>query len=290
MGSEGSFRVEDDVETAALHALATWCRRSVHIAHKQRRAGDLRTATKRDSYDLVTAADRAIERYLRRAIRRRFPDHAVAGEEFGLPEPGWRWLWVIDPIDGTYNFATGLSASGTSIGLMRDGQVRLGAIADLGTGEILAGRVGDGLRRLAAEDRWEAVEAGRAGSARLFLEFGAERLDDWLLEGFRDLVRQRETVPRLIGSAAVALAAVARNGGCFVGVGLNAWDVVGGVGLAEAAGLSVTWWHDAFPGLHVLVADEPTQRQLEPTVAGLVATWRQLGPAGRSASEGSGAA
>lgn len=245
------------------------------MARAQRREGELGTTAKSGPFDLVTAADRAIERYLRNAIARRFPGHAIAGEEYGSPATLSPWLWVLDPIDGTFNFATGLPAAGTSIGLMHEGKVRVGGVADLYTGEVAVGRVGEGAWHVTADGTRRHLGSGRAGAPRLFLECGVERLDDWLLDGFREMAAVSETVPRLIGSAAVALAAVAREGGCFVGVGLSAWDVVGGAGLAEASGLSVTWWHEAFPGVHVLVADAPTRARLEPMVARLAARWRR---------------
>jgi myo-inositol-1(or 4)-monophosphatase len=229
---------------------------------------------KGDPYDLVTRADRDIEAYLRRAIGRRFPGHSVGGEELGLRALDSPWLWLVDPVDGTFNFATGLTASGTSIGLLHAGRVRVGAVGDLATGLILGGRAGEPLQRLAGSMGWVPVSPGRMGQARLFLEFGAERLEEWMLRGLAALALRRETVPRMIGSASVALAAVALNGGCFVGVGLRAWDVAGGVALAEAAGNSVRWWHDTFPGVHVLVGERHALDDLEPTVEGLVARWR----------------
>ena len=78
----------------------------------------------------VTQADREIESVLRERIERRFPEHAILGEEFG--SSGKRGsdqpLWVLDPIDGTKNFITGKPIFGTLIGLCLNGLPYIGAI------------------------------------------------------------------------------------------------------------------------------------------------------------------
>jgi histidinol phosphatase-like enzyme (inositol monophosphatase family) len=73
-------------------------------------------------YDPVTVADRAIETLVRDAIHARFPDHRVIGEEHGTSGPADAAAeWVIDPIDGTKAFVTGVPAWGLLVGLVVDG-------------------------------------------------------------------------------------------------------------------------------------------------------------------------
>ena len=72
-------------------------------------------------FDPVTAADRAGEAAIRELIRARFPDHGVIGEEFGTERPDATHVWVLDPIDGTRSFLSGMPIWGTLIGLLRDG-------------------------------------------------------------------------------------------------------------------------------------------------------------------------
>jgi len=72
-------------------------------------------------FDPVTAADRAGEAAIRELIRARFPDHGVIGEEFGTERPDASHVWVLDPIDGTRSFLSGMPIWGTLIGLLRDG-------------------------------------------------------------------------------------------------------------------------------------------------------------------------
>ena len=72
-------------------------------------------------FDPVTAADRAAESAMRALIRRTFPEHGIIGEEFGEEKPGAEFVWVLDPIDGTKSFISGMPAWGTLIALMRSG-------------------------------------------------------------------------------------------------------------------------------------------------------------------------
>ena len=76
----------------------------------------------------VTVADRTVEEMLRTAIRERFPDHGLLGEEYGVEELDRRHVWVIDPIDGTKSFVTGLPLFGTLIALLEDRRPVIGAI------------------------------------------------------------------------------------------------------------------------------------------------------------------
>jgi myo-inositol-1(or 4)-monophosphatase len=74
------------------------------------------------SFDPVTAADHAAESAMRALIRRTFPDHGIIGEEFGQERAEAEYVWVLDPIDGTKSFISGMPAWGTLIALMRSGQ------------------------------------------------------------------------------------------------------------------------------------------------------------------------
>lgn len=78
------------------------------------------------SFDPVTPADRAVERSIRERIAARYPDHGIVGEEFGERVGGSAWSWIIDPIDGTRAFMTGLPAWGCLLGILRDGEPAAG--------------------------------------------------------------------------------------------------------------------------------------------------------------------
>ncbi|MEQ8587232.1 MAG: inositol monophosphatase family protein [Thalassobaculaceae bacterium] len=76
----------------------------------------------------VTVADRTVEKTLRALIEERFPEHGIAGEEFGPKNLDAKYVWSLDPIDGTKAFITGRPTFGTLIGLLRNGVPVLGVI------------------------------------------------------------------------------------------------------------------------------------------------------------------
>jgi histidinol-phosphatase len=91
------------------------------------------------SFDPVTAADRAAEMAMRTLIRRTFPDHGVIGEEYGKERPDTEYVWVLDPIDGTKSFISGMPAWGTLIALLRSGEPVFGMMNQPFTRERFSG-------------------------------------------------------------------------------------------------------------------------------------------------------
>jgi myo-inositol-1(or 4)-monophosphatase len=94
-------------------------------------------------FDPVTEADRGAEAAMRRLIGQTFPAHGVIGEEYGRDRPEVEYVWVLDPIDGTKSFVSGLPTWGTLIGLMHRGQPVYGMMAQPFTRERF---YGDGKR------------------------------------------------------------------------------------------------------------------------------------------------
>ena len=76
----------------------------------------------------VTVADRQTEHYLRSTIRRKYPQHGILGEEGGETNPGARWRWVLDPIDGTLAFIHGVPLYTILVALEFAGESKLGVI------------------------------------------------------------------------------------------------------------------------------------------------------------------
>ncbi len=110
--------------------------RAVHLVYRagqmalERFWRPLRVEYKQENrMDPVTEADRGIEAFLRSAIAREFPEHAILGEEGTELEVAQReFLWVLDPVDGTTNFVNGLPIFACSAGLLRRGEPVVGAI------------------------------------------------------------------------------------------------------------------------------------------------------------------
>jgi inositol-phosphate phosphatase / L-galactose 1-phosphate phosphatase / histidinol-phosphatase len=99
-----------------------------------------------DKADLspVTAADRGAEAAMRRLIAARFPDHGIIGEEFGREREDAEFVWVLDPIDGTKAFISGLPVFGTLIALAQNGRPIVGIIDQPISGERWVGAAGHG--------------------------------------------------------------------------------------------------------------------------------------------------
>jgi histidinol phosphatase-like enzyme (inositol monophosphatase family) len=87
-------------------------------------------------FDPVTEADREAERAIKTLILNEFPDHGILGEEHGIENAGSSHVWVIDPIDGTRAFISGLPVWGTLVGLTIDGDAVAGLMSQPFTGEL----------------------------------------------------------------------------------------------------------------------------------------------------------
>ena len=114
-----------------LPAVHEICRRAADVALKARE--NLKRELKPDG-SIVTNADRAVEEFLRGELTAVVPGSTVWGEELGYAEEGAGGLWVVDPVDGTSNFAFGSPLWGISVGFLKGDTIELGAIVlpDLG--------------------------------------------------------------------------------------------------------------------------------------------------------------
>jgi histidinol phosphatase-like enzyme (inositol monophosphatase family) len=90
----------------------------------------------------VTIADRETEDALRRSIQSRFPAHGIYGEEFGRTQSDSELTWIIDPIDGTKSFISGMPLFGLLLGVLRDGAPEVGIMRMPALGECYAALAG----------------------------------------------------------------------------------------------------------------------------------------------------
>lgn len=110
-----------------------------------RNFGDLSHSVKsNDRNQVLTATDMEVGRFLTRAIKRAYPDHNIIDEELGCLDVGSRWTWVVDPIDGTSNFAAGLPQYGIMLGLLDGATAVAGGIALPAFAEVYVAAKGDG--------------------------------------------------------------------------------------------------------------------------------------------------
>lgn len=200
------------------------------------RFGRDQVVRRKGARDLVTEADEASERLILDAIRAAYPDDGVLAEESGashatdLPAR----VWVIDPLDGTVNYASGLPVFAVSIALVVDGRPTIGVVRDPILGESFAGGLGlpstlDGRRlptpdKAALSDCVVSISLPRRGTR------GRRGFDDRSVRANLDF-----------GSAALELAWVAAGRlDAFVHGGLSVWDVAAAGLIAEGTGAVVT--------------------------------------------------
>ena len=96
-------------------------------------------------YSPVTKADRGAEEVIRVLINKNYPDHGIIGEEFGNEKTDAEYVWVLDPIDGTKAFITGMPTFGTLIALMRNGKAVVGAMNQPYVGDRFIGVPGQAM-------------------------------------------------------------------------------------------------------------------------------------------------
>ena len=119
----------DELATVSGEAILPYFRTSLSVEDKSRGG----------AFDPVTAADRAAESAMRVMISANFPDHGIIGEEFGAERPDADYVWVLDPIDGTKSFISGMPAWGTLIALTHQGAPVLGLVHQPFIGERFSG-------------------------------------------------------------------------------------------------------------------------------------------------------
>jgi len=190
--------------------------------------------------NLVTEADHASEKAIFDTIRESFPDHFILSEEAGEIIMDSEYKWIIDPIDGTINFAHGIPICCVSIGIEHKGEMIMGAVYNPFLKEFFFAEKGGGA--YLNEEKIHVSKQNEVIKACLVTGFPYTYIDmpNGPLECFERFIRKGIPVRRL-GSAAMDLCWVAA--GRFDGFyehKLNAWDSAAGFLIVEEAGGRVT--------------------------------------------------
>jgi myo-inositol-1(or 4)-monophosphatase len=222
-----------------LLSLATAIAREAGALALAMREGIETESTKSSPTDVVTAADRAVERLVVERLRAARPDDGLLGEE-GAETPGTTgWRWVIDPIDGTVNYLYGIPQWATSIGVEHGGQTVVGVIYDASKDELWTAVRGRGAwlngRRLQCSTETQLSQALVGTGFGYATERRAQQslLLPVLLPVVRDI--------RRLGAGALDLCAVAAGRlDAYYEQGLSPWDLSAGGLIATEAGALVT--------------------------------------------------
>jgi myo-inositol-1(or 4)-monophosphatase len=194
--------------------------------------------------DLVTRADREVERFIVDRLRRLFPADGILGEEGTAAQSEIGRTWIIDPIDGTFNFVRGGAEWGVSIGLYHDGAPRFGVVRLPVMHETFSGGT-DHLALLngAPVKRRRAFDPSRA-CVSIGLAAGVPVRDQSAALAF---LLEAGVAIRCCGSCVAAMMEVARGEtDGYIGLGEHSWDVMAAIPIVEALGARTTIpWNDA---------------------------------------------
>jgi myo-inositol-1(or 4)-monophosphatase len=229
-----------DVRTEYLEAACEAARRGAAVLEEWRGKFHVR---EKGRADLVTDADVNSQRTIQGFLKERFPDHHFLGEEEGGPKgkpaPDAPPTWIVDPLDGTTNYAHDVPMYCVSIGLWERGEMTVGVVFDPRQNELFSAAKGRGA--WLGTRRLQTSRASRLEDALLATGFppdlrGQERTLDW----WRWFSLRTRSLRRT-GSTALNLAYVAA--GRFDGYWAfdnHVWDVAGGMVLVAEAGGQVT--------------------------------------------------
>ncbi len=226
----------DSLAGASGEAILPFFRSAIHAVDKS--SGGL--------FDPVTEADRAAETTMRRMIKQSFPQHGIVGEEFGAENEDAEFVWVLDPIDGTKSFISGVPVWGTLIGLKHNGVPCYGMMHQPFTREKF---YGDG-----EAATWRGLDSKGQTSSRTLRTRDCSSIEaatlmtthpGLLVPGTRKPFQNVEKRVRLsrYGCDCYAYCMLAAGHiDLVIESGLNAYDIVALIPIIEGAGGVVTTW------------------------------------------------
>lgn len=238
------------------------------IAMRMWRQSGAPAATLKGAQDWLTAADGAVEHFLSESLAALFPNDGFQGEEGGTARQG-ALHWVVDPIDGTANFARGSPRFCISLGLLDGRTPLIGAIMAPAMGELFAARLNGGatvngnpIRAAETSDLSHAVIECGWSHRRPAAQFSA----------LVQRIIAAGAAPRTSGSGTLGLADVAAGrSDAYIELHINVWDAAAALALLREAGAHVSPFLDG-DGLergNPILACAPGLAELLPTITGI---------------------
>lgn len=198
-------------------------------------------AVLKGAQDWLTEADGAVERFLSERLAAAFPADGFQGEEGGKARLG-TLRWVVDPIDGTANYARARPRFCVSLALLEDRTPLIGILVAPAMGETFAARLGGGATLNGAPIRVAETKA----MTRAMVECGwSHRRPAAMFTGMLQRIIEAGAMPRVSGSGALGLADVAAGRtDAYVELHINLWDVAAALVLLREAGAHVSRFLD----------------------------------------------
>lgn len=206
----------------------------------KRFTSDLKIFNKANASDVVSELDQQIEQHVKQKVSEHFPSHSVLGEEFGGGIDQSKWLWIVDPIDGTQNYVKGIKFCCFSLAICFKGIPVFGIVVDPFQEDIYVARKGAGST---CNGKGISVRKGLGlqGSVILLELANGDPWSDF--DMFTRNLSRKESTSRILGSSALSLAYVASGKADGVVLDeMNVWDIAAGTLLVEEAGGIVNTW------------------------------------------------
>ena len=193
----------------------------------------------KEDKSIVTLADRESEDVIKKIISKAFPSHSILGEETGMTKRESEYVWHVDPVDGTRNFANGIPLFAVSIALIYNNEVIVGVVYNPSTRSLFYAEKSKGAY---LNDKRIFVSKDDAIHGMITVSRGKNSVDEKL---FRELLyclpKKVVSSVRDLGCAALDLVYVARGGlEANIQLGLNTYDFAAGVFIIQEAGGKVT--------------------------------------------------
>ncbi|MFT4061623.1 MAG: inositol monophosphatase family protein [Edaphocola sp.] len=206
--------------------------------------GPFAVTNKEGKNNLVTEIDQASERLINSIVKEAYPHHGFVGEEYGSHDGEAYYKWIVDPIDGTVNFAHGVPLCCISIGLMGGDSLLMGAVYNPMLNELFFAERGKG-----ATLNGQPIHVSQktdVGAAYVVTGFPYNFEETFNPITILERVVRRGIPVRRLGSAALDLCWVACGRfDAFWEYNLNAWDVAAGYLIVSEAGGKVTDFNNA---------------------------------------------
>lgn len=227
----------DELAAVSGAAILPFFRTTLGVENKSARGG----------FDPVTAADRAAEQAMRSLIRQTFPEHGVLGEEFADEQAGAEFVWILDPIDGTKSFISGMPAWGTLIALTRRGRPVFGMMHQPFIGERFSGDGGAARYRGPAGDRALRVRSCEQIADAVLFTTSPLLMDADDRAAF-ERVEHAVRLSRYGGDCYAYCMLAAGHVDLVIETELKSYDIMPLIPIIEGAGGVVTTWDGAFAG------------------------------------------
>ncbi|RLC35400.1 MAG: inositol monophosphatase [Candidatus Nealsonbacteria bacterium] len=209
--------------------------------HKKYFNKGFKVKTKTSSFDLLTVADTESEKAIVSIIKKYFPEHNILAEEYKYEKTKSEYTWIIDPLDGTNNFASGLPIFCASVALARNDEVIAGVVYDVSRNELFYAQKNKGA--FLNGKRIHVAGIKNLKRALLITGFYYSRGDEMIqtLNTIKRFFLKRIMGLRRLGAAALDLCYIAcgRASG-FWEFELSPWDFAAGKLLVEEAGGKVS--------------------------------------------------